>query len=328
MPGYTSLVLLLVLGIQTLESRYLEVGPGIYSFTDNGFYVSVFVVTGDGVVAMESVNPKHSAAMIKDIKEVTDEPIKFLIQSHNHWDHTGGNGLFRDEGAKIVAHAEAVEWMEENRHPDVVIPDTTWLGDEYWISLGNQTIQLINLGLSHGVGNAAAFLPNEKFLFAADFLSPDRLPFAIAPDYNFKEWEENLEKILTLDWDKAVHTHTSREEPLEVSPKKDMEDGLQYLKDLKAEVKSARATNPNMAAIPGSIKLPKYESWSGYKEFLALNAWKSMMEQSIGSYVWRPRKKRSDDKPSSQPSPSYGRKRGQSTYMKKRKFTPWGTGKK
>jgi len=59
--------------------------------------ISQLLLTGDGVVAMDPINPKHSELMIKEIKEVTDEPIKFIIMSHNHWDHSGGNGLFREK---------------------------------------------------------------------------------------------------------------------------------------------------------------------------------------------------------------------------------------
>ena len=87
--------MLLLICSHVCISKYLEVAPGIYSVTEGGVYISAFVVTGEGVVAMDSMNPKHAAAMIKDIKEVTEEPIKYLILTHNHWDHSGGNGLFR-----------------------------------------------------------------------------------------------------------------------------------------------------------------------------------------------------------------------------------------
>lgn len=59
--------------------------------------------------------------------------------------------LFRDEGAKILAHEDAVEWMEENRNPNVVVPDTQWRGEEYVFSLGNQTFEVINIGRSQEV---------------------------------------------------------------------------------------------------------------------------------------------------------------------------------
>jgi len=192
-----------------------------------------------------------------------------------------------------VQHADAAEWLEENPHPDVAEADTTWEGEDYWISLGNSTIQLVNLGLTHGVGNAAVLLPNEKFLFAADFVSPKRLPFSIAPDFNFKAWEENLAKFLTLDWEIAVHTHTGKENVLEPTTKDDVIEALQYLRDLRAAVKEGMMTNSNFMAIPSSIELPKYESWGGYKEFLMMNAWKMMTEEIMGPYSWRPRKKRS-----------------------------------
>ena len=88
----------------------------------------------------------------------------------------------------------------------------------------------MDLGLTHGTGNYAVIMPDDRFLFAADFAIPGALPISTGPDYNFKAWEQTLEKILTFPWDKAVHTHTARQDPLALSTREDLELLVQYLK--------------------------------------------------------------------------------------------------
>jgi glyoxylase-like metal-dependent hydrolase (beta-lactamase superfamily II) len=50
----------------------------------------MFVVTGEGVIAIESVNTQHSMGLLQAIGEVTGQPVKFMLHSHNHWDHASG----------------------------------------------------------------------------------------------------------------------------------------------------------------------------------------------------------------------------------------------
>ena len=77
----------------------VEVADGIYSF-GNGEVFGAFMVTDEGVIVMDSVNPDICRTrMLAAIQEVTDQPIRYLIYSHNHWDHIGGGQVFKDVGA-------------------------------------------------------------------------------------------------------------------------------------------------------------------------------------------------------------------------------------
>ena len=75
-----------------------EVADGIYSF-GNGNTFAAFMVTDEGVVVMDPINPNHASLMLEAIRSVTAQPIKYLIYSHNHWDHIGGEQVFKDAGA-------------------------------------------------------------------------------------------------------------------------------------------------------------------------------------------------------------------------------------
>ena len=73
---------------------------------------------------------------------MTEEPVKYLIQTHNHNDHAGGNEVFRNAGAELVAHKEAVDWILAHPNPNTAIPDNVWNGTEHVISLGNRTVEV------------------------------------------------------------------------------------------------------------------------------------------------------------------------------------------
>ena len=144
------------------QPRSREVRPGIYSFTANGQYISMFVVTTEGVMVFDPMNRKHSEAMLAEIRKITQAPIKYLFYSHNHWDHTSGGEVFRKEGAKIVSHVEAYDYLLANPNPEVVRPDMTWSGDRFDVSLGDFTVELHYLGLSHGLGMTTLVLPKQR----------------------------------------------------------------------------------------------------------------------------------------------------------------------
>ena len=96
------------------DAATFEIAPGVYSYTSGNHYHSMFVVTDDGVAAFETVNSKHSIAMLEAIRAVTDQPVKFALQTHNHWDHASGGGVMQEAGAKTVMHKLAAEWLEAN----------------------------------------------------------------------------------------------------------------------------------------------------------------------------------------------------------------------
>ena len=134
------------------ESR--EVSPGIYAFTENGISHSMFIVSSEGVVVIDPMNTKHATAMLTDIRNITSAPIKYVFYSHNHWDHIGGGEVFKDEGAAIISHKFANEWISAHPNPSVIAADTTWDGNMTTYNLGNLTLELHYLGINHGHGKS------------------------------------------------------------------------------------------------------------------------------------------------------------------------------
>src|SRR5262249_1718049 len=75
---------------------------GLVSSFGSGFHRAVVVVKSDGVIVTDPINSMAAKNMMDEIRKLTDKPVKFVIYSHNHWDHIAGARIFKDQGAKII----------------------------------------------------------------------------------------------------------------------------------------------------------------------------------------------------------------------------------
>jgi len=269
------------------HDQTLEIAKGVYSYTFGGEYYSMFVVTSDGVIAIESINTKHSTGLLAAIKAVTDKPVKYMIHSHNHWDHASGWQVFKDAGAKTMAHIEAYEWMEANPGKDMAIPDESWSGKQKIVTLGETTLELNYLGMNHGLGMTVFLLPEEKVAYIADIVTPNRVLFTIAPDFNVKETERSMKEILELDFETVIFSHNEKENPLAGGTKADIQESLNFIGDLRGAIFAEFKKGTPTDQIPNIIDLPQYKDLKMYDEWLPMNAWKLILEEWMGPFPWR-----------------------------------------
>lgn len=273
---------------KTLPDNTEKIAEGVYSYGPGNGYFSMFVVTDEGVIAIESVNTDHSKGLLQAIQKVTKKPVKFMLHSHNHWDHSSGGQVFKDAGATTLAHVEAYEWMKANKGPDMAVPDEAWAGSRKDLTLGDTTIELHYLGMNHGLGMTVFLLPEKKVAYIADLVTPNRVLFTIVPDFNIKEWERSLEEILKLDFDKAVYSHNEKINSSQGGTKQDVADNLQFIRDLRAAIYAEfkKGTNPFM--VPKVVKVPKYKDWAMYDQWLEMNTWRLLLDDWMGPFPWRP----------------------------------------
>ena len=92
-----------------------EIALGVYSFDPDKHYHLMFVVSADGVAVFETVNSEHAGAMLKAISAVTDQPIKYALNGHNHWDHSSGGRVPQKISAETVMYSLAAEWRRRTR---------------------------------------------------------------------------------------------------------------------------------------------------------------------------------------------------------------------
>jgi glyoxylase-like metal-dependent hydrolase (beta-lactamase superfamily II) len=133
---------------------------------------SLVIVTDEGVVVADGQdNPEEGRRMLRAIREVTDQPVRYLINASPHGDHVNSNGVFED--AVIIAHSntrDAVAASLERATGDAprpTLPHVTF-DDEMVLHVGGKTIELYYFGLGHTRGDTVVYLPEEGVAFLTE----------------------------------------------------------------------------------------------------------------------------------------------------------------
>ena len=263
-----------------------EIAPGVFSFLSGSTYHSMFVITDDGVAAFETVNSKHSAQMLSAIRAVTDKPVKYALHTHNHWDHASGGEVMQAAGAQTVMHKLAADWLAENPGRDTSPPDMVWEGARKDITLGDVTIQMHHLGLSHGLGMTVFVIPEHRVAYIGDLVTPNRVMFSIVPDFNIPEWERSLVEMMELDFDVAVCSHNDlpAEEAIKGCTMDHVKEEHAFIGDLRNAIFAEFKKGTPPFKIPSVVELPQYAHWNHYKDWLPLNAQRMLLDMWMGPY--------------------------------------------
>jgi glyoxylase-like metal-dependent hydrolase (beta-lactamase superfamily II) len=138
-----------------------EVAEDTYAFVSGG-YVSFFVVTDAGVIATDPSSqngPERAEAYAAAIASVTEQPVRYLIYSHEHADHAIGGDVFA-ETATFVSHRNAVQPIADLGEPRAPVP-TISFSDEMAIELGGTTVELYYAGRNHSDSSIVLLHPAQ-----------------------------------------------------------------------------------------------------------------------------------------------------------------------
>jgi glyoxylase-like metal-dependent hydrolase (beta-lactamase superfamily II) len=227
---------------------------------------AMFVVTSAGVIATDPIGygrPQAVTTYVDEIKKVTNQPIKFVIYSHHHYDHIAGGKPFKDAGATFVAHKRAKERLAALKDPHTVIPDET-IDKNRTIKLGATALELTYLGLNHSDSMLLMRLPKEKIIFTVDWLPVGTLPGRGMIDSYPLEWEDSIKKVMTIDWERLIPGHPGAPDG-RLGTKKDAQDTLAFLQDTSAEVRTAARDGKCWDPVEKEMKLPKHAHWPNYE---------------------------------------------------------------
>lgn len=244
----------------------VEGTDNVYIFRYQG-HQAMFVVTKDGVIATDPISygrPQAAKTYIEEIQKITKAPIKYLIYSHQHYDHIAGGKPFKDAGATVIAHRRAKERLAQHKFPDAVIPDQVVDGKRT-IKLGGTTLDLIYAGRNHSDSSIVMHLPKEKILFAVDFIGFAAPSLRGMADAYPVEWEESVKKVLALPFEKFIAGHPGPGGK-QVGTRADVEMSLKYLTDLSAATKQAALDGKCFDAAEKEVRLPQFANFAGYEQ--------------------------------------------------------------
>ena len=193
---------IVVTGQQAEPLDIQEVKNGLFVVTGPGGNVGVRV-TGNGVVLVDNKFERNHDAIMGHVRSVTNEPVTYVVGTHHHGDHMGGNPQFSTH-ADIIGHQNNRANMVRGDQPS---PPNIVFSDETSIFLGDVEVRAYHFGQGHTNGDAIVYFPDLRTIHGGDLLH-GTAPFI---DYgnggSSRAWISTLDAALELDWDTAIPGH-------------------------------------------------------------------------------------------------------------------------
>jgi glyoxylase-like metal-dependent hydrolase (beta-lactamase superfamily II) len=208
--------------------------------TNNAGNVAV-MPTSEGVLLVDDKFDQDGPDILAKVKAISDKPIKYILNTHQHGDHTGGNAfMLMNTPAEILIHRNARANMVAGKQPG--LPQVTY-ADDAQVFLGGKEVSAHHLGRGHTNGDAVILFPSERVLHTGDLFVNGSAPFI---DYSAKgsivEWDKTLDRVLALDFDIVIPGHGP------VAKKADLVKWRDSIAELRSRVKKACAGGVEGAA--------------------------------------------------------------------------------
>jgi glyoxylase-like metal-dependent hydrolase (beta-lactamase superfamily II) len=246
------------------ETTKVSGTDGVYTFRYQNS-LSMFIVTPAGVIVTDPIGygrPQAVVTYLEEIRKITDKPIKYVLYSHHHFDHIAGGKPFKEAGARFIAHKRAKERLAVLKDPHTVLPDETFEKSRT-ITLGGTTVEMIYMGLNHSDSTAVIRLPKEKIIFTVDTVAAGQFPGRGMIDSYPMQWEEFLQKLYVMDWERFIPGHPGVGGRL--GTKQDVQTALNVLHTASAAVKVEAQQGKCWDTVEKELKLPQFASMPGYE---------------------------------------------------------------
>jgi glyoxylase-like metal-dependent hydrolase (beta-lactamase superfamily II) len=184
------------------------VKPGLYVVPGGGSN-SIVRVTTEGVILVDTKMPgaANYDALVAQIKTVTPLPVKTVVVTHHHADHTGNNDRFIAAGAEVLGHAVLASSLDTYQFdPKPAKPTTTYDGRERVVRLGGAEVRVLHLGRAHTGGDSVVYFPDLRVIATSDAVTTGATgPLAdYAGGGSFAGFAGVLDAMLKLDFDTAI----------------------------------------------------------------------------------------------------------------------------
>lgn len=273
-----------------VQLEYHKLAPGVYAYypTDaqeknrKGYPVATaggFVVGDNAVLIVESmVNKRLAEQVLGFVKQVTDKPISYVVNTSYHGDHAYGNYVF-PKSAKIIQHRKTKEFMDNKegfeadkkfmvqyfgahrgiedvvaRTADIVLED----GARYEVDLGNKKVEILHLGFAQTEGDLFIWVPGDKVFWTGNpvVAQPPALPWLL--DGKHEKVLATLKKVREFLPEDAVVVPGHG---VPIQPK-DIDFKIRYLEILHKEVKHAVEQGMTVEEVQKTITMPDFQGYA------------------------------------------------------------------
>ncbi len=269
-------------GARPQPAQLKQVAPDLYFFWNDGSSNALFLVTGEGVLVVDTQqHPADARRLLALIRKVTEQPVRWVVVTHAHGDHYLGNPVFKAEGATIVSQRDTRGMMQKYYKDEVqrrqayfkrynldagelqmVLPDVTF-DTRFTIHLGGRTVELMHWGAAQNPGDTLIHFPHARTLFlGGPFSRQNWSNYSFTP--SVENWIAVLRKAAAFDADTFIGGHG------DVSVRDDLLEYAQMHENFLKAVRAGIAEGKGRDELADTIKMQQY---SHYRNFHRMRGW-------------------------------------------------------
>jgi glyoxylase-like metal-dependent hydrolase (beta-lactamase superfamily II) len=208
-------------GFRFVPQKLVELAPGVHVAQGYDFSDFAFVVTAEGIVAIDAAStPEHAASALRDLRQITALPITHVILTHAHWDHVGGLDALTTDDATVIAQANFPEELRHQNsgpapfryflpggrsHRAQVVPDHL-VSESEKLTVGGVEFVLVPIAGGETHDGLIIHVPDREVVFTGDM----SMPYLGAPFFAEGSAEglfQAMETVMELHPRLLIHGH-------------------------------------------------------------------------------------------------------------------------
>ena len=277
---------------QEIKVETIKLTDQVYMLVGQGGNIGVFV-SEEGLILVDDQYPHMTPKLKEAIAKISDKPIKFLLNTHWHGDHSGGNANFNSEEVVLVAHENVRKRMsteqfnkEFNRKtpasPKEALPEITFTKDISFY-MGDETIMVFHVHNAHTDGDAIVYFVNNNVLHMGDTYFNGKYPFIdLSSGGSIDGYIDASKKALLLinENTRIIPGHLAK------SNKAELVTFVTMLEDLRNKIQTEINNGKSLEEVAADATITKkyddlnYGDWFIKPEFMRQTIYKSLKNNS------------------------------------------------
>ncbi len=274
----------LILGVSLMAASAAP-GPRVESLSGNlyayisdndGSANSTFLVGPSSILVVDAgLDRTEGEKILREIRKISSRPIAYIVNTHYHPDHQGGNGVVGPDATiisspftreKTIAVAAAASKPDSQRagtpaHEFLFRPAAVTFTEKMTVYIGDEPVEIVSAWPAHTMGDVYVYFPKEHTVAMGDLYLTNSVP---AMDQgSAAHWIQDLDQILALPADHFVPGH------FEVGTRQTVQRFRNYMADLDAQVVQLAQAGATEAEVRQKIQLPQYQDFRQYPKYQA-----------------------------------------------------------
>jgi cyclase len=262
--AYLSIVrcvlLLLALNVCAAASVH-KIGPDLYAYIseNDASANATFLVNEKGILVVDTgLNASEGGKLLAEIRKISPAPVRWIVNTHYHPDHRGGNSVVGPQAA-IIGTAFTRSQIPESARGNSVTETVGTQGLVLYV--GGHEVRIYHPGPAHTRGDLVVYFPDEHAIATGDLFLNNSCPAMDEGD--MENWIRALDQMLTLPVEHVVPGH------FELATKNELQHFRNYLADLRDQVKRMRGNGLSLEQVQKALVLSAYKDLRQFPQYEA-----------------------------------------------------------